>query len=154
MNAGLVQSDALNPSYSVTCEGLDDDAVPDCGHEHCGLLCDDKLLAERLEKRQAGGRERSLNVAHLRAEGLLLAGRQSYSEVARRTGLSHQTVARLGKPMGQLGAASVRSSDHDDSIADLHAEGFSVRAIAHRLGVSKSTVARRVSQPVQREGAA
>jgi transposase len=120
-----------------------------CDHQDCGILCDESLLAERLDKRQAGGLERSLTVQQVRAEGLLMAGCGSYSEVARRTGLSHQTVGRLAKPLGRLGAARPGICS-DEAIAALHAEGLSVRAIAHRLGVSKSTV----SRSVQREGAA
>lgn len=147
MSASLLD----NHQYAAVCVGGPDDPVPDCGHEHCGLLCDDSLLSARLERRRAGGREPALTAAHVRAEGLLRHGCKSYGEVSRRTGLSHQTVGRLAKALGVSSAGTTRSTDEaqDDAIAALNRQGLSVRTIAAELGLAKSTVARRVSQLVQ-----
>lgn len=129
-----------------------------CEHEDCGVLCDDSILAERLAKRQAGGRCRWLTVAHMRAEGLeairreramalLRAGGMTRHEVARRSGLGHQAVGRLATALGAT-VAEACTVDEDETrrIEALSAEGWSQRQIATELGISKSAVSRRLSR--------
>lgn len=129
----------------------------DCATIYCGVLHDERILAERLARRQAGGRGRSLTVEHIRAEGLLLvrlkraeemlrAGSHTRHAVATMTGLSHQAVGRLADAIGAPLVAVV-PVDHAETrrIQELHAQGWSVRAIAAEVGLSKSAVSRRVS---------
>jgi AraC-like DNA-binding protein len=131
-----------------------------CDHEDCGVLCDDRILAERLALCQAGGEGRSLTKEHVRAEGLrrirleraeqlLRAGQHTRQSVARRTELSHQQVGRLAERIGAevvQAPPPVAEEEETRRILHLHAEGWSVLSIAKELGCSKSAVARRVSR--------
>lgn len=143
----------LNTRYIAACRGDDADPPPDCGHDECGLLCDENVLAERLRSRQLRDEGFSLTLAHVRAEGLLREGRRDFSEVARLTGVHRQTVARMAR---RLGVTPDRTAPRHVSapkygaevvarIADLHAHGLTVRAIAAELGVPKSVVGRRIA---------
>lgn len=73
-------------------------------------------------------------------------------QAAERLGVTTRTVQRLmAEPRDQYLA---RANTKREQIADLREEGLSVRAIAEKLGISKSTVGRYVQEYEKKKQAA
>lgn len=85
--------------------------------------------------------------AVLEAEALLRGGAMLRTAVAKQTGLSEGAVERLRQAIGVPAVIFERiDATETDRVAELRGQGWSIRAIAGEVGITKSAVERRLAK--------